>query len=145
MVSVIKGICPTGKVGIEMGKASMPLLAAVLRRQGAQTIDLDKATYGRPPAPMFVWFGTFDLTGVHVGKLAVPTDLHGIEVSRDGVRQVVGAGQSYFDPCCGKLEFVDAAIRHGAIAYGCELIPAKLALGLKSLSGRFEVKPVYLP
>jgi hypothetical protein len=144
IVELLRGICPSGRLAVEMGLAHFSHLQSLLAEQGATMHGEGMATYGRPPRPSAAWFGSFKESAT--SRLAAGS-LHGpalCEYALDFVASPLGgaSARTFCDPFCGQLVFVRAAMKRDLICYGCELIPAKLARGLSLLSAYWEVERV---
>lgn len=132
IVELLVTMCPLGRIGLEMGVRAFPGLQAMLERGGGKTGSVITTTYGHPPRPLKVWFGTF---GPELFQVETDRPLHGQEALRFGLAVVgAGPGKVYLDPFCGNMNFGYEAALTGATVHGCELIPAKLAQGLQRMA-----------
>ncbi len=135
---IFKDVCPWGRIILDMGTKSFPKFQAIMEKWGGHLLGSEMTTYGnlRRPLTMSVW--TF---GGETEPVEIPTALHGYGEIAWVIREFVKKGDRFFDPCAGSLVYSILAARQGAQTFGIELIPRKLAAGLKSYAGDgYQVK-----
>ncbi len=123
---------PVSTVTFDMGIKITPRLLGELEKIGWMTGRVYTTYYGTPKRPCRTICGSFHELGII--ELGIEGK-HGINAIEGVMRAYKQAGYSaVLDPCCGKLDYLVSALEQGIPkVYGIELIPEKLALGLRRL------------
>lgn len=125
----------------DSGMKQSPYVYDKLRDVGFKALESAQTYYGSPKRPCNTTLALKDagLVGDPAYQaLQSVSGLHGVENTARVIANLKAAGkQRFYDPCCGKLDFVLAALDEGfEYVQGIDLIPDKLALGLSYLEKR---------
>ena len=135
-VSLIRRVTvPSCPLAFDMGVQFCDEFLGILRRHGFQLARCSATWYGSPRRPACLVLG-----GWQACEYPVLDGLGGRGLIDAVMAHIVKPGTAYLDPFGGALVFGRAALRRGAVVYASELIPRKLACGLKALE-RFGLKP----
>jgi hypothetical protein len=132
LLSICHKYCPDGLIFFDMGLQWGDEFVKMLELEGGSILGRNQTFYGHPKRPSWTLATTFN--GAH-DPITIPDGLYGNKTIDWVMSQIVQPGSNYFDPCCGKLNHSYFAAFYGATVYGCELIPRKLAQGLKLFKG----------
>lgn len=133
-VGMAAWLTPTD-IYLQMGVPSMPIFEGKLEEIGYHCCGLWEMSYEAGVMQLYhgSLLGISDIDDPEEGA-AVPW----------AISRSCSPGSIVFDPCVGGGTTAVVAARHGCIGYGCELIPAKLALCLHRMRQQTKRQPKLL-
>lgn len=125
MVERFATLCPSGEIYIEMGAPAVDVLIKIISRQGGYISWGEECEYGK--IPFFILAYTMDCTKV------IPPVVINLDEPQASIINTFKHG-TLLDACCGECYFLEIGLARGMNVIGTEIIPAKLASGIRRLS-----------